>query len=213
MHEHTPPPADRLAEIRDLHVGSCTADAPHNPDVWALESARKDLLAEVDRLNKAVEILGTALQIDSLTVIDELKRHAGDACLPIEDVERFLKRERDEYEARGQDWNTVDNVLDCFRLHMVTGTPLTEPRPEEGPSDPSVGRPGLTEAEELHAELARVKAEHEREMLKVIDERDQMHDLLDTFAYRVAPVEKIGEHSSGNDPWQNALELLTPHQP
>ncbi|MFI7449580.1 hypothetical protein ACIBQX_18935 [Nonomuraea sp. NPDC049714] len=42
---------ERLAEIRDLNVDSCSADAPHNPDVWALESARKDLLAEVDRLH------------------------------------------------------------------------------------------------------------------------------------------------------------------
>ncbi|MET8985912.1 hypothetical protein ABZW49_10725 [Nonomuraea wenchangensis] len=41
---------ERLAEIRDLSVDSCSADAPYNPDVWALEHARTDLLAEVDRL-------------------------------------------------------------------------------------------------------------------------------------------------------------------
>ena len=27
---------ERLAEIRDLNVDSCSADAPYNPDVWAL---------------------------------------------------------------------------------------------------------------------------------------------------------------------------------
>jgi hypothetical protein len=46
---------ERLAEIRDLNVDSCSADAPHNPDVWALESARKDLLAEVDRLKAKLD--------------------------------------------------------------------------------------------------------------------------------------------------------------
>lgn len=73
-----------------------------------------------------------------------------------EDVERFLKRERDEYEPRGECWNTVDDVLDCFRLHMVTGTPLTSPRPHEGPEPFGAGLEPLTEAEELRAEVERL---------------------------------------------------------
>jgi hypothetical protein len=99
-----------------------------------------------------------------------------DSRLRFEDVERFLKRERDEYEPGGECWNTVDDVLDCFRLHMVTGTPLTDPRPEEGPRDPSVGSPPLTEAEELRAEVDRLKAQVQlmgaylqRESLDAID--------------------------------------------
>lgn len=88
--------------------------------------------------------------------------------LNLEDVERFLKRERDEYEPRGECWNTVDGVLDCFRLHMVTGTPLTDPRPEEGPGDPSVGSPPLAEAEELRVEVDRLKAANAR----LVKERD-----------------------------------------
>ncbi|MEU6725569.1 hypothetical protein ABZ917_17830 [Nonomuraea wenchangensis] len=43
---------ERLAEIRALNVDSCSADAPYNPDVWALEKARTELLAELDRLRR-----------------------------------------------------------------------------------------------------------------------------------------------------------------
>lgn len=45
---------------------------------------------------------------------------------------------------------------------------------------------------------------------EVLKERDELHDRLDQFAYTVAPQSVIGEHSSGNDPWANALEMLTP---
>lgn len=44
--------SERLAEIRDLNVDSCSADAPYNPDVWTLEKARTDLLAHVDSLTE-----------------------------------------------------------------------------------------------------------------------------------------------------------------
>ncbi|HEY9411005.1 MAG TPA: hypothetical protein VIP77_15610 [Jiangellaceae bacterium] len=50
--QNTPLTAERLAEIRDLNVDSCSADAPYNPDVWALEKARKDLLAAFDSLTE-----------------------------------------------------------------------------------------------------------------------------------------------------------------
>jgi hypothetical protein len=107
-------PEQRLAEIRDLRVDSCSADAPYNPDVWALENARGDLLAEVDRLR-------------------------------LENKRLRLDAEREE---------------------QTTGN--------------------------------------------LIDERDNFHALLDRFAAAVAPIEVIGEHSSGNDPWVNALDMVTP---
>jgi hypothetical protein len=50
--QNTPLTAERLAETRDLNVDSCSADAPYNPDVWALEKARKDLLAAFDSLTE-----------------------------------------------------------------------------------------------------------------------------------------------------------------
>ena len=168
LDQSTPLSADQLRGLESMCAalhGASETDPVVKEVAWrtfALISAHRVQRSDVDRLNKAVQTLGTALQLDSMAVIDELKRHADDACLPIADVERFLKRERDEYEPRGECWNTVDDVLDCFRLHMVTGTPLTEPRPEEGPSDPSVGRPGLTEAEELRIEVDRLTSERDK---------------------------------------------------
>jgi len=41
-----------------------------------------------------------------------------------------------------------------------------------------------------------------------INERDQAQDAADKLAYAIAPMEVIGEHSSGNDPWAQALEVL-----
>lgn len=49
----------------------------------------------------------------------------------------------------------------------------------------------------------------EREFGEMIDHRDQLHDVADRLAYAIAPIEQIGEHSSGNNPWDNALDVLT----
>lgn len=52
--------------------------------------------------------------------------------------------------------------------------------------------------------------ELDREIDQLINERDLLHDVADKLAYAVAPIEVIGEHSSENDPWENALDLITP---
>lgn len=54
----------------------------------------------------------------------------------------------------------------------------------------------LTKEEQLHT--------------STIGDRDHFHDMADRLAYAVAPEEVIGEHSSMNDPWENALDLITP---
>lgn len=51
-------------------------------------------------------------------------------------------------------------------------------------------------------------AEHERILGEEIDNRDAAQDWADRLAYTVAPISVIGEHSSGNNPWANALEIL-----
>lgn len=61
MPETTRPTPERIAEIRDLRVDSCSGDAQHNPDVWALEQARVDLLAEVEGLRQLSEKLARRL--------------------------------------------------------------------------------------------------------------------------------------------------------
>lgn len=50
----------------------------------------------------------------------------------------------------------------------------------------------------------------DRTLSDTIRERDFADDMADKLAYAVAPVEDIGEHSSENCPWQNALDLVTP---
>lgn len=59
-------------------------------------------------------------------------------------------------------------------------------------------------------QLRKQAEELDNDLDEAMKDRDTYHDLLDTFASAVAPMEVIGEHSSGNDPWANALELVTP---
>jgi hypothetical protein len=61
------------------------------------------------------------------------------------------------------------------------------------------------------ADLLRTAVQREEVIAcDVIAEREEAEDLLDRFAYAIAPAEVIGEHSSGNDPWARALDLVTP---
>jgi hypothetical protein len=69
------------------------------------------------------------------------------------------------------------------------------------------------EIRRLRAELATAHeqaARTDRQFDQVLRERDDLHDIADKLAYAVAPEEIIGEHSSMNDPWENALDLITP---
>lgn len=50
----------------------------------------------------------------------------------------------------------------------------------------------------------------DRALGETIDDRDHFHEMADKLAYAVAPEEVIGEHSSMNCPWENALDLITP---
>lgn len=147
--DHGPPVEERIA----LTV------APEDMSVRQLVPSVTFLQGEVKRLN-GVALTQSAMlsEITSACMAAELER---DVRLPAEHVERFLKRERDTYEARGQHWSVGDDILDAFRLHMVTGTPLTEPRPEGGPEALGVGPEPLTDAEELRREVERLTAELE----------------------------------------------------
>lgn len=48
--------------------------------------------------------------------------------------------------------------------------------------------------------------QREREMLALIQERDRLEVMCDDLAAAIAPADVLGEHSSGNDPWRNALD-------
>lgn len=62
----------------------------------------------------------------------------------------------------------------------------------------------LTAVKRLTAELAR----SERDETRAITDRDDNHEIADKLAEAIARLtgKEIGEHSSANDPWQNALE-------
>lgn len=145
-----PTDADLDAVLAEVERLRCT-----DPIECGHEAALGQAQAEVERLNGVVQFLGSHLQRDSLDIVDELRRQAAESepLLSAKSVEAFLKRERDEHGKESYWWRSLDEALDAFRLHMVTGTPLTEPRPHGGPEAFGVGKEPLTEAEELRAEL------------------------------------------------------------
>jgi hypothetical protein len=49
-------------------------------------------------------------------------------------------------------------------------------------------------------------ADLERTIETVIGERDRVEEWADALAYAIAPESDIGEHSSSNNPWANALD-------
>lgn len=49
--------------------------------------------------------------------------------------------------------------------------------------------------------------EHERIVMEVMQQRDLAYEVADALATKVAAGRWIGEHSSENNPWQNALDL------
>ncbi|WP_428956137.1 hypothetical protein [Streptomyces sp. cg35] len=72
----------------------------------------------------------------------------------------------------------------------------------------------LVDSEFTHAcpwcQIEDLKVKAERDLDEVMKERDEYHEVADKLADAVAPIEVIGEHSSMNDPWANALDLITP---
>jgi hypothetical protein len=73
--------------------------------------------------------------IDGLTVIASPLARPADAglatgSLPHQpqrggDVEAWIKQRRDEYRPSSTDWTALDRLLDDYRLHADTGTPLS----------------------------------------------------------------------------------------
>ena len=75
--------------------------------------------------------------------------------------------------------------------------------PSESPSPDLQARQCKT-CERLQAKIAL----NERDHLRTIDERDRFQEWADKLAYAVASQDEIGEHTSANNPWANALEIL-----
>jgi hypothetical protein len=54
-------------------------------------------------------------------------------------VETWLKAQRDEYREQTDDWFHLDELLDQYRLHADTGTPLDQHVCERGTTDDCEG--------------------------------------------------------------------------
>lgn len=60
------------------------------------------------------------------------------------------------------------------------------------------------------AEIDRLTAENRlltRGLNDTMDDRERAQTMADRLAYAIAPIEIIGEHSSGNCPWDNAHDI------
>lgn len=59
-------------------------------------------------------------------------------------------------------------------------------------------------------ELGQALEKEEEHHLKTLAERDCYHEWADQLADAIGRhfVEEVGEHSSANNPWKNALELI-----
>ena len=72
-----------------------------------------------------------------------------------------------------------------------------------------------TEARHSLERLVRRLADAERGLEQTIEDRDAMHLMADKLAGAIADFtgEDIGEHSSANCPWTNALDALAAMKP
>ncbi|MFF4600583.1 hypothetical protein [Amycolatopsis sp. NPDC001319] len=79
-----------------------------------------------------------------------------------------------------------------------------------GPHDPVAALAdirAIVERETPREEPAPVGyAEHERVVMEEIDRRDEAEEWADKLAAALAPSDVLGEHSSTNNPWSNALD-------
>ena len=122
--------------------------------------------------------------------------------------------------------DAIEAAINGYRLHPTIGFNCCSAHPVA-----DAGAALVAEVRRLRAELEqerenyrayRIGAEGAKQMLAdrlakeerqhgdTIDDRDRFHDMADKLAYAVAPEEIIGEHSSMNCPWENALDLITP---
>jgi hypothetical protein len=57
---------------------------------------------------------------------------------------------------------------------------------------------------------AKTTTDHEREMEKALEERDANANYADQLTYMISVLldQEMGEHTSGNFPWENAIEAM-----
>lgn len=67
-------------------------------------------------------------------------------------------------------------------------------------------KPGYCEDCDRERAQTAERDRNERDLDQALAERDEAQEWADRLAYAIAPIEVIGEHTSLNNPWQNALD-------
>ena len=125
-------PGDWVLKHAD-HFTATSDEAFHA--VWEPTAPPADRAALRDRIAKAIRdnVFVAVGSLDAVTdaVLGVLPEHAERGAVPLprrgDAFEAWLKAQRDEYETRSsREWRALDEVLDTYRLHADTGTPLGE---------------------------------------------------------------------------------------
>lgn len=58
------------------------------------------------------------------------------------------------------------------------------------------------EVDELREQIEKLEAD----LGQQIDRTEELHNIADRLSWAIAPMSEVGEHSSANDPWENAIE-------
>lgn len=69
-------------------------------------------------------------------------------------------------------------------------------------------RSDLVKLRERVAALTRERDDERRAHERTIDQRDNAEEWADKLAYAIGTIEEIGEHSSSNNPWREALDIF-----
>lgn len=77
-------------------------------------------------------------------------------------------------------------------------------------TDTAAAQAARVEARRMEHDEHRENAQLRADLTEVRSDRNHLTRLLDEFAATVAPTEVIGEHTPYNNPWRNALDLITP---
>lgn len=165
-----------------------------------------DATARLDRLTPRLALCRHE-DVDTVAAVRELHRIAaqlaaalrmaltGQPTSPAFDLNTTPRQETDMHVPDSAEGRLID-LIDRWKIDHHPADGLM-PAVEEMPAF-------LGDLDTVLRDLRRERSGH----LGTIDERDQAQDAADRLAYAIAPVEVIGEHSSGNDPWAEALEVL-----
>lgn len=175
--------------------------AQHAITMWAGEEAENGTLqAEVERLQRwkgeALTVMAGLQDLGAALGMGLGKRITGETAA---EKARELRAERDAARAE------LAGLREGLRHILGSGYGSL--------ADAYADLRALLTPADAGQDEGRAADAHEREMIEVITERDALRDVADALAAAIAPAEVLGEHSSANCPWQNALDYAAERRP